>query len=187
MATQIQRRCFVSYHHADQDEVDEFIRTFDHWHSLFSARGLGQEMSSDIVNSTDTDYVMRAIRERYLKGTSVTLVMLGRCTWARRYVDWEIQASLRQGPASPPNGLLGVKLPSFNDSVHQFPERLDANLLSPARQALGITDCYARHIPYPNTVDTLAAAIEAAFWRRENQAHLVVNSRDRFAYNKACT
>ncbi|MDP1693441.1 MAG: TIR domain-containing protein [Burkholderiaceae bacterium] len=187
MATQIQRRCFVSYHHADQAEVDEFIRTFDHAHNLFSARGLGQEMSADIVNSTDTDYVMRAIRERYLKGSSVTMVMLGRCTWSRRYVDWEIQASLRQGPGSPPNGLLGIKLPSFDDAAHQFPERFDANLISPARKAAGAKDCYARHMSYPSSLDALATEIEAAFWRRENQAHLAVNSRDRFANNRACT
>ncbi len=177
------RKCFISYHHADQAEVDQFIRTFDHTHDVFVARGLGQEMSQDIINSSDVDYVMRAIRDRYLHGTSVTIVMLGRCTWARRYVDWEIQASLRQAAGSSPNGLLGIKLPSFGGT---FPNRFNLNLILPERKAAGVTECYARHMEYPESLNTLATAIEEAFWRRENQAHLVVNPRERLLSNWQC-
>ena len=181
----IARRCFISYHHADQTEVDRFIRTFDSTHSAFSARGLGQEMDPDIVQSTNTDYVMRRIRERYLRGTSVTLVMLGRCTWARRYADWETQASLYRAAGSPPNGLLAIKLPSWQDGW-AFPDRLNMNLLSSEKQAAGATQCYARHMPYPQTVEALQAAIEEAYTRRENQADLIVNPRDRLSYNRQC-
>jgi hypothetical protein len=78
-------------------------------------------MAEDIIDSDDTDYVMQRIREVYLKGTTVTLVMFGRCTWARRYVDWEIQAALRQDREIIPNGLLGIKLPSYPKSGGTFP------------------------------------------------------------------
>lgn len=93
-------------------EVRNFITQFDDIDDVFIRRGLGLDMESDIINSTDTDYVMRRIRERYLHGSSVTIVMVGRCTWARRYVDWEIQASLRRGTGILPNGLIGIILPS---------------------------------------------------------------------------
>jgi hypothetical protein len=63
----VRRKCFISYHHADQREVDQFVRGFDHEHDTFIARGLGQEMSQDIIDSNDTDYVMRRIRELFLK------------------------------------------------------------------------------------------------------------------------
>lgn len=66
MAT-VRRKCFISYHHADQDAVNRFIRDFDHDADCFIARGLGEEMSPDIIQSTDTSYVMRRIRERFLK------------------------------------------------------------------------------------------------------------------------
>jgi hypothetical protein len=42
------------------------------------------------INSGDSDYVMRCIREKKIAGTSCTVVLIGKCTWARRYVDWEI-------------------------------------------------------------------------------------------------
>lgn len=180
------RRCFISYHHDDQSEVDDFVKTFDHAWNLLDARGLGQEMTDDIINSTNSDYVMVRIRDLFLRGSSVTLVMLGRCTWARRYVDWEIQASLRQDRGIVPNGLLGIKLPSFALGQGRFPERLDMNLISPAQQAAGKTECYARTIDYPQNLAILTTAIEAAFQRRTSHAGLIVNPRDRFSYNKRC-
>src|SRR4051794_5731723 len=123
----VRRKCFISYHHADQAEVERFINTFDHLHDIFIYRGLGIGMEPDIVDSNDTEYVMRRIRQVYLKDSTVTLLMIGRCTWARRYVDWELQASLRQGEMTLPNGLLGIKLPSFSEEV-SFPNRFNLNL-----------------------------------------------------------
>lgn len=52
----VRHRCFISYHHVDQDEVDEFIRTFDHDRDAFIARGLGQEMSQDIIGLRCKDW-----------------------------------------------------------------------------------------------------------------------------------
>jgi len=182
----VKRRCFISYHHEDQVEVNTFVKTFDHAWDVLDARGLGQEMTDDIINSTNTDYVMARIRQLFLKGSSVTLVMMGRCTWARRYVDWEIQSSLRQDRDNVPNGLLGIKLPSFAFGNGQFPERLDMNLISPAARAAGKTDCYARTIDYPRTLEALTTAIQAAFQRRSTHTQLIVNPHDRFGYNKKC-
>ena len=118
----IRHKCFISYHHTDQEEVDNFILTFDNERDVFISRGLGQEMSQDIINSENTDYVMQRIRELYLGDSTVTLVLMGKCTWARRYVDWELQASLRSGKTVTPNGLLGIKLPSFKKD-NSFPNR----------------------------------------------------------------
>lgn len=174
------RNCFISYHHADQNAVDSFVRTFDHAWDVLTARGLGREMTDDIIDSNDTDYVMSRIRQDFLKGSSVTIVMIGRCTWARRYVDWEIQASLRQDRGIVPNGLLGVKLPSYPPNG-PFPERFNANLMQS-----GQTDCYARWIEYPANVATLQSAVEAAFQRRTTHAHLIKNPQDRFRHNRDC-
>ena len=67
-------------------------------------------MSDDVIESTDTDYVMRRIRELYLQDSTVTIVLIGKCTWARRFVDWEIQASLRQSESGPAhNGLVAIQ------------------------------------------------------------------------------
>ncbi len=54
--------------------------------------------------------VIGQIRTRYIADSTVTMVLVGRCTHSRRHVDWEIRASLRQGDVYTPNGLLGVNL-----------------------------------------------------------------------------
>ena len=140
-------------------------------------------MANDIVNSNDTDYVMRRIREQYMQNTSVTIVMIGQNTWKRRYVDWEIAASLRNGFANPANALLGIKLPSYAYDIQQYPDRLNDNL-----NAQGVADgtlCYARCITYPTNSAELRTAIEEAHQRRQNQSHLINNTRARVRYSMA--
>ena len=35
MADQVRHKTFISYHHADQEGVDDFIKTFDHERDVF--------------------------------------------------------------------------------------------------------------------------------------------------------
>jgi hypothetical protein len=173
----IRRKCFISYHHADQAYVDAFIKAYDERHDIFIARQLGS-MPDEVINSNDTDYVMGRIRTDYIKDSTVTVLLAGKCTWARRYADWEIQSSLRQGDKVSPNGLLGIKLPNFSS----WPERFNSNLLVGSA-----TDCYARWITWEAaTADNVAAAIEAAYSRRSTHSKYIVNPRERMGYNRQC-
>ena len=176
----VRHKVFISYHHVDQDEVNKFIEKFDDCDDICITRAVGAGMSTDIIDSTNTSYVMRRIRELYLKDSTVTIVLLGKCTWARRYVDWEIQASLRNSDTITPNGLLGIKLPSYDDNY--YPHRLNLNLLAEDDEK---DDCYARVINYPRK-DTLIKQIDDAFDARTKRKHLIVNPRDRFSYNRTC-
>lgn len=177
----VRHKCFISYHHDDQNYVDEFISRFDKERRVFIARALGAGMESDIINSDDTDYVMRRIRELYLRDSTVTIVLIGRCTKARRYVDWELQSSLRHGETVTANGLLGIRLPTFRDG-DGYPSRLNTNL----KDAGSVGDCYARVIDYPKRADALAKRIEDAFSARRSRQHLINNPRERFKYNRQC-
>lgn len=177
--SQVRHKVFISYHHNDEREVDKFIEAFDEERKVFIGRALG--MSGDVIDSSDVDYVMRRIRELYLKDSTVTVVLIGKCTWARRYVDWEIQSSLRHGQAVTANGVLGIKLPSYRNNG--YPHRLNLNLKQNDRQE----DCYARVINYPKRKDTLTCWIEDAYKARTSRAYLIVNPRDRFIYNRTCS
>ena len=110
--------------------------------------------------------------------------MIGNCTWSRKYVDWELQSSLRSGKTVTPNGVLGVKLPSYNSG--QYPNRLNANLLSDADRCIGQNDCYARVIDWPTSSEILRQAIEDAYNARTIRAHLINNPRERFINDRNC-
>jgi hypothetical protein len=58
----------------------------------------------DQVNSDDPAYIRQCIRDR-MKGTSVTVVLIGEMTHKSSWVEWEIEESEERG-----NGLLGIKL-----------------------------------------------------------------------------
>jgi len=178
--SEVRHKVFISYHHDDQDRVNEFIDTFDYERRVFITRALGVGMADDIIDNTDTDYVMRRIRELYLKDSTVTIVLIGKCTWARRYVDWEIQASLRHGETVTPNGLLGIVLPSAGKKPTP-PDRLYKNLKSENSD-----EGYAQWFWYPQRKDTLTNWIEDAFQARTSRANFIVNPRDRFKYNRTC-
>ncbi len=183
LAQPVRRKAFISYHHADEDEIQRFVAAFDHAADGFIARGIGAGMAGDIVDSTDTDYVMSRIRQEYLRDSSITLVMIGNCTWSRRYVDWELQASLRSGATITPNGVLGIKLPGYSGGG--YPDRLNKNLLVPGQPGNPV-DCYARVYDMPTSVTQLVSYLEDAYRARTARRHLITNPRDRMGYNKNC-
>lgn len=169
------RKVFISHFKEDRSEVDAFI---DDFRDVFIPKVLGANDNDEFINSTNTDYVMQRIREKYLHDSTITIVLLGSCTHSRRYVDWEIKSSLRQGE-NLPNGLMGIVLPSQNNSAH-LPERLKVNWMK------GSEDCYARYWSYPSSEQQLWRWIEDAYQARTTRADLIDNLLPMMGYNLKC-
>lgn len=175
MASKLQdltrHKTFISYHHDDEEEVADFIGEYDHDHDVFISRGIGASMAGDIINSTNGDYIKRRIRELYLGDSTVTLVMVGAETWGRRFVDWEIAASLRDTSTSSRNGLVAVTLPSISEIAgRKPPQRITDNRLPN-------DEGYARWMKYPKSAASLAKIIDDAYMRRKTHSDIVDNSR----------
>lgn len=174
-------KCFISYHHDDEDEVQDFIQAFDHDHDVLLSRGIGAGMAGDVIDSNNADYIKQRIRSLYLRDSTVTIVMVGRCTWSRRFVDWEIAASLRNTSTTTRNGLMAITLPSAAKGDRTLPDRLRDNLKGVKRD-----EGYARWWTYPPTASSLADCIETAFQARANLGHLASNARSLRVRNGSC-
>ena len=150
-------RIFVSYHHGnDQQWYDKFVAVFGQTYDLFMDSSLERKVDSD-----DCDYTRRRIREENIAGSSMTIVLCGPETWKRRWVDWEIQTTLNKEHA-----LLGIVLPnSMPDPAGRYivPDRLLEN----------INSGYAYWIPWPQSIQELAAAIAEAQNRRRFTSRIV--------------
>ena len=178
--TRPKRKVFISYHHADDIEVKGFIKRWADNEKVFIAKGLGLKFTNDIINSTNPEYVMRQIREKYLQDSSVTIVLIGSCTHSRRYVDWEIKSSLRQTSLlTPPNGLLGINLPSQGGRAHLPPRFYDNWDGKP-------DECYARYHSAPSSTEQLRNWIEDAYKARTSRARFIKNSSDMMKKNTQC-
>ncbi|MGW0192698.1 TIR domain-containing protein [Nonomuraea sp. NPDC003201] len=174
----VRRKCFLSYHAVDSDEVTKFIDTFG---SCFIPRVIGVTENDPLINSSNNDYVMDCIREKYLQDSTVTIVLIGSCTWSRRFVDWEIYSTLRNDIKNRRSGLMGIQLPSVDGASPSIPDRLLDNLKS------GNGDgAYARYYRYPTTEASLRNLIEDAFAARTSRASLINNSRARKQRNSSC-
>ncbi len=161
-------KCFVSYHVDDKSAVEDFCLKFS---GTFIHRGV--QMESDIIDSDNTEYVMKRIRELYLVDSTVTLVLIGKCTWARRYVDWEVQASLRNPADGNPNGVVAIQL---WDSYKTLPNRV----------LLNVNSGYSKFYAYPKSSARLSNIIDEAFNARFDKADLIENPRERFSKNRQC-
>jgi hypothetical protein len=161
------RRIFVSFHQADELEVEVWRERFSSQFTEIRMLGIPDEEKetfSERIESDDSDYVMRQIRDKYLAGTSCTVVLIGKCTWARRYIDWEIAATLRNNVNDPRGGLIGVQLPNAEaNGWKSLPPRLAINLVAAAGNASG----YARVYSSAPSDGSIAGWVEEAIVRRD--------------------
>jgi len=156
----------VSYHHGgDQYYYDRFCEIFDDRYEALTDNSLDRR-----IDSGNAEYVIRRIRELHITGSSCTLVLCGSQTPTRRYVDWEIDASLRQQMA-----VVGIGLPTI---VWQ-----GNGTIKPARLQDNIDSGYAGWVLWENIVNNpglLLATIEASNLK---SGVLIDNQRVRKQYN----
>jgi len=173
----VRHKCFISYHGADIDLVTDFVEAFS---DVFIPRVVGASDSDhfkDPVNSEEEDYIKQQIGAKYLSDSTVTILFVGGCTWARKFVDWEIASSLRNSPVNKRNGLLALT-PS-NRSENKLPDRFVDNWANDDSK-------YARYRFYPNTEAQLRGCIEDAFVARTSRPHVIDNSLKLRTYNSSC-
>ena len=97
-------KLFISYYHSD----DEYYR--DKFEELFGDLFINKSVQiGDIDDDLSDEYIKRLIRENYISDTSVVVVLVGKNTYCRKHVDWEISAGLLNNA-----GLIGLALPSHS-------------------------------------------------------------------------
>lgn len=145
------RNVFVSYaHRLDQDAVDAFRNKFGTEKMVFSDRSLE---NIDIGHLADETIKHNYIRPR-IANSSVTIVLIGKETGGRWWVDWEIYYSLLKTSGNYRNGLLGILIPN---KEHWIPTRLQKNLHM------------GKIIEMPRDYRTLENAIEEVYLKRNQQ------------------
>jgi len=153
----MKRKVFISYHHQfDQGWADHFSNQFSESFEVFCDRSLDEEIDSD-----DPEYVNRAIREDYISGSSVTIVLCGQETWKRKFVDWEIHSTLHHQHA-----LLGILVPGTQPGPqgrYFVPNRLHYNIASGYAHFLEV---------WPGIPSAITVTIEEAVRRSKNKALL---------------
>lgn len=80
---------------------------------------------NEAIGSTNDDYILRTIRENYLRDSTVTVFLIGSRSsedlgeFEQRFIKGELRASLYDGTGNTKSGLLGVVLPEMEDEVYK--------------------------------------------------------------------
>ena len=137
------RRVFISYQHADQMKARGLnLMTYNKNVNVdFTGRHL-----LDPVKSQDSEYISQKIKEK-IKGSSATIVLIGKETAQSEWVEKEIQWSKEQGkgiigiridPGTPvPDGLTeyGAEILDWNEpsDVNQFDDAIERAIAATSR------------------------------------------------------
>ena len=126
-------KVFISYHHRPEDE--EYKRRLV---QALGSKAIDKSVSPGDIHTEQilTDEIRRRIRDNHIAGAEVTIVLIGKCTWQRKHVDWEISASLIDRQNNHRNGMIGILLPHHPDygkapqdrNPHLIPPRLADNI-----------------------------------------------------------
>lgn len=156
----MRRKIFISYHHGnDQAYYEEFSRFFHDQYEAVYDNSIERKIDSDNVQ-----YVMQRIRDKHITGTSCTVVLIGSESYERKYVDWEIKATLDKQ-----HGLIGVALPTHKKTY-------DGKVIVPDRFYDNLVTGYAGLVYWEGlTVQALTQQVDLATAKPKN---LIDNSRE---------
>lgn len=172
-------KVFISYYHGDEKKRTKFERMCLE-NDILVNRSI---QPKDIPPTESVEQTLRRIREDFISDSTVTIVLIGAHTWRRKYVDWEIYASLRHTNANPRNGLIGIILPSHPDynkpkvNYKTIPPRLADNLEKAHH--------YASLHHWTGDMKKVQEWIHEAFKNRKDPKHPPKNSRERFSKNRS--
>ena len=158
-------KVFISYYHEDDQEYKN--RLVQALESKFVDKSVSQGDIHD--EGLPLDEIRRRIRDDHIADATVTIVLIGPCTWQRKHVDWEISASIIHRPNNRRCGLLGLLLPTHPD-YGKAPQKRNRRLIPPrlARNIDG-NDPFAVICDWPQNglSRKVLPKIHAAFLRKD--------------------
>ena len=176
MSKAIKHKVFISYHHEnDQLDKEKFIDLFSDRFEILVNKSVDD---GDINPNNKTETISQIIREKYVSDSTVTIVLIGKETWKRKYVDWEIAMSLRNTKNNNRSGLLGIILPDHPNYGKEKYEKYSI----PPRLADNLSIKFASIYDWNDDPTIVSKWIDKAFKTRDEI--LPDNSRDLFAKNR---
>ena len=111
-------KVFISYHHGNDQGYKEALVEFGEKHAIFVDRSVD---TGDIPDNWTDEQIRLAIRDQYLRDSTVTIVLVGRETRRRKHVDWEIYSSMYDGSVNKRSGIVVINLPRIPNDEFTAP------------------------------------------------------------------
>ena len=96
-------KVFISYHHANDQDYKNALETMNDEHEIFVNRSVSL---GDIDEDEEPQTIREIIRDKYLRDTTVLILLVGTETKNRKHVDWEVFSSMRDSTINKKSGIL---------------------------------------------------------------------------------
>ena len=185
-------KVFISHHHHNDQLYKEKLVEFGEQHSIFVDRSVD---TGDIPDDWIDQRIRREIRDRYLRDSTVTVVLVGRETRRRKHVDWEIHSSMYDGSVNRRSGMVIINPPGISErQFHAAHGEEERRLLYPDVASWTHIEGraeYERRYPYmpDRIIDNLVrpdVRISVVPWSRINGRTLEFLIEAAFRYRKDC-
>ena len=150
--------------------------------------------TGNIPDEWTDEQIRQEIRDRYLRDSTVTIVLVGTETKQRKHVDWEIYSSMYDGSVNKQSGIVVINLPGVSDYYHAAYGDPEKELLYPETTSwmhIKTRAEYERLYPYmpDRIIDNLLKAgvtISVAPWKRINETTLEFLIESAFSNRSNC-
>lgn len=169
-------KVFISYYHKDDQWYKEALVKFGTTNSIFIDASVD---TGDIPDYLPDERIREIIRDKYLRDSTVTIVLVGTETKRRKHIDWEIYSSMYDGAVNKKSGILIINLPGVSDrcSVAHDSEKEIVYPNIKSWTSINTRVEYERRYPYmpDRIIDNLLkpeAKISVTPWNRINETTL---------------
>ena len=100
---------FISYHHQDDQAYKNALIEYGRQFGVFLDKSVDTGKISDHLSD---QAIREKIRDDYLMGSTVTILLAGTETKRRKHIDWELYSSMFDGTKNKKSGILVINLPS---------------------------------------------------------------------------
>lgn len=118
-------KTFISFHSDDEWAKLELEKLND-LKDFFINKSIQE---GDIDDSLPDEQIRRIIRKDYLADSTVTILLVGKETKNRKFIDWELQASMTDSENHKRSGILCINLPSISQ-CHKAGESFEKIIIS---------------------------------------------------------
>lgn len=148
-------KVFISYHHENDQWYKNYLSKISNLYEIF----IDKSVELGDINDDFSDEVIRlAIRDDFLKDSTVTIVLVGVETKNRKHIDWEIWSSMYDGIVNKKSGILVIQLPEINPQYyHAGHGKEEKDIYTPQNWVTISDEEYDRRYPYvpPRIMDSV--------------------------------
>ncbi len=175
--TEKRHNVFISYQHNEEDALyEQALKNILLEADVEKVITSRKSDFSGISPRLEMTRIKQLIRQRFLRNTTVTVVLVGQHTWKSKHIDWEISTSISDNALESRSGLVGILLPSHAD-YHS--ERINPFTLPP-RLHDNVKCGYAKLYKWTDNPEEIQDWIHESFMNR----YKLYPDDSRVMYNK---